>query len=209
VPGRSARYCAGMSEENVQIVRGVRTALSPLSEKASRRRALDEHLGVRFPGLLRLSGKALFRLPPRSRLRQTILARLIARAYAAANRRDFELILTANDPGSYEYHPSADYLPPDMDAVYYGHDGYRRFWRQWLEAFEDIRWDPEEMIDFGAKTLVTTRQSGHGSGSGVAVSQPVFQVFTFRGGLVIRQEDFSDRSKALEAAGLEARDDKL
>jgi ketosteroid isomerase-like protein len=192
-----------MSEENVQIVRGVRTALSPLSEKAGRRRALDEHLGVRFPGLLRWSGKALFRLPPRSRLRQTILARLITRAYAAANRRDFELILTANDPGSYEYHPSADYLPPDMDTVYYGHDGYRRFWRQWLEAFEDIRWDPEEMIDFGAKTLVTTRQSGHGSGSGVAVSQPVHQVFTFRGGLVIRQEDFSDRSKALEAAGLE------
>jgi ketosteroid isomerase-like protein len=203
VPGRSARYCARMSEENVQIVRGVRTALSPLSEKASQRRALDERLGVRFPGLLRLSGKALFRLPPRSRLRQTILARLITRAYAAANRRDFELILTANDPGSYEYHPSADYLPPDMDAVYYGHDGYRRFWRQWLEAFEDIRWDPEEMIDFGAKALVTTRQSGHGSGSGVAVSQPVFQVFTFRGGLVIRQEDFSDRPKALEAAGLE------
>ena len=89
-----------------------------------------------------------------------------------------------------------------MDTVYYGRDGYRRFWRQWLDAFEDVRWDPEEMIDFGAKTLITTRQSGHGSGSGVAVSQPVFQVFTFRGGLVIRQEDFSDRARALEAAGL-------
>jgi ketosteroid isomerase-like protein len=182
--------------------RGIRITLHPPSERAGQRRTLDERLGVRFPGLLRLSGKALFRLPPRSRLRQTILARVITRAYAAANRRDFELILTANDPGSYEYHPSADYLPPDMDTVYYGHDGYRRFWRQWLDAFEDIRWDPEEMIDFGAKALVTTRQSGHGSGSGVAVSQPVFQVFTFRGGLVIRQEDFSDRSKALEAAGL-------
>jgi hypothetical protein len=34
------------------------------------------------------------------------------------------------------------------------------------------------------------------------VSQAVFQVFTFRDGLVVRQEDFSDRSKALEAAGL-------
>ena len=58
------------------------------------------------------------------------------------------------------------------------------------------------MIDFGVRTLVTTRQSGHGSGSGVAVSQRVFQVFTYRDGLVIRQEDFADRSKALEAAGL-------
>ena len=89
-----------------------------------------------------------------------------------------------------------------MDTIYYGHDGYRQFWRRWLEAFGDIRWDPEEVVDFGAKALVTTQQSGHGSGSGVAVRQPVFQVFTFRGGMVIRQEDFSDRSKALEAAGL-------
>jgi ketosteroid isomerase-like protein len=186
-----------MSQEN-----GIRLTLHPPSGRAGQRRTLDERLGVRFPGLRRLLGKALFRLPPRSRFRQTILARSITRAYAAANRRDFELILTANDPASYEYHPSADYLPPDMERVYYGHDGYRRFWRQWLDAFEDIRWDPEEMIDFGAKALVTTRQSGHGSGSGVAVSQPVFQVFTFRGGLVIRQEDFSDRSKALEATGL-------
>jgi ketosteroid isomerase-like protein len=182
--------------------RGTLITLQPPSERAAQRRTLDERLGVRFPGLLRWSRKALFRLPPRSRLRQTILARAITRAYAAANRRDFGLILAANDPATYEYHPSADYLPTDMDRVYYGHDGYRRFWRQWLEAFEDIRWDPEEMIDCGAQALVTTRQSGHGSGSGVAVSQPVFQVFTFRGGLVIRQEDFADRSKALEAAGL-------
>jgi len=132
-----------------------------------------------------------------------MLAREITRAYAAANRRDFELILTGYEPQSYEYHPSPDYLPPDMDAVYYGHEGYRQFWRRWLDAFGDIRWDPEELIDFGGKALVTTRQSGHGSGSGVAVSQPVFQVFTLRGGLVIRQEDFSERGKALEAAGRE------
>ena len=126
----------------------------------------------------------------------------MTRAYAAANRRDFEVLLTVNDPERYEYHPSPDYLPPDMDRAYYGHDGYRRFWRQWLDAFEDIRWDPEEMVDVGAKAVVTTRQSGHGAGSGVAVSQPVFQVFTFSGGMVVRQEDFSERSKALKAAGL-------
>ena len=38
------------------------------------------------------------------------------------------------------------------------------------------------------------------AGSGVAVSEPVFQVFTFRRGLVVSQQDFLDRSKALEAA---------
>lgn len=58
------------------------------------------------------------------------------------------------------------------------------------------------MLDLRDTLLVTTRQRGHGSGSGVAVSEPVFQLFRFRRGLVVRQEDFLDRSKALEAAGL-------
>jgi len=132
-----------------------------------------------------------------------VLAHVIVGAYAAANRRDFDLILVLNDPRRYEYRPSPDLLPPDMETTFHGHDGYRRFWRYWLEAFEDIRWDPEEILDLGERVLVTTRQSGRGSASGVAVSEPVFQLFTFRRGLVIRQEDFLDRSKALRAAGLE------
>jgi hypothetical protein len=49
-----------------------------------------------------------------------------------------------------------------------------------LDAFEDIRWDPEEILDFGDRFLVTARQRGHGSGSGVAVSEPVFQLFKLR-----------------------------
>jgi ketosteroid isomerase-like protein len=100
-----------------------------------------------------------------------------------------------------EYRPSADLMPPDLDSVFHGHDGYRRLWRYWLDAFGDIRWEPEEILDLGDKVLVTTQQRGHGSGSGAAVSEPVFQLFTFRRGLVIRQEDFLDRSQALDAAG--------
>jgi hypothetical protein len=34
----------------------------------------------------------------------------------------------------------------------------------------------------------------------VAVGEPVFQVFKLQRGLVVRQEDFLDRSEALEAA---------
>jgi hypothetical protein len=191
-----------MPEENVEMVRGVQIALQPLSERASQRRSLDEHLRVRFPALSRFFSDAFLRLPPRSRLRRLLLPRVIGRAYAAANRHDFDLILTVNDPETYEYHPSVDLLPPDLERVFYGHDGYLQLWRYWLDAFEDIRWDPEEILDFGEKLLVTTQQRGRGSGSGVAVSKSVFQLFTFRRGLVIRQEDFLDRSKALEAAGL-------
>ena len=130
-----------------------------------------------------------------------MLAGFMARIYAAANRRDFEVVLLGWDPGS-EYRPSAELMPPDLEPVFQGHEGYLRLWRYWLDAFEDIRWDPEEMLDFGGQLLVTTQQRGHGSGSGVSVGEPVFQLFTLRRGLVVRQEDFLDRSEALEAVGL-------
>jgi ketosteroid isomerase-like protein len=189
-----------MPQENVEVVRGVRTRLPPLSEEPSRRRSLDERVAVRFPALARLLNDAVLRLPPRFRLRRLLLARVFGQAYAAANRQDFDLVLVGWDPES-EYRPSADLMPPDLDSVFHGHDGYRRLWRYWLDAFGDIRWEPEEILDLGDKVLVTTQQRGHGSGSGVAVSEPVFQLFTFRRGLVIRQEDFLDRSQALDAAG--------
>ena len=190
-----------MSQENVEIVRGARIALPPHSERASRRRTLGERLFVRFPAFSRLLADAFMRLPTRSRLRRLMVARFVSRAYAAANRRDFDLVLVGWDPGS-EYHPSGDLMPPDLETVFYGHEGYLQLWRYWLDAFEDIRWDPEEILDLGDRLLVTAQQRGHGSGSGVAVSEPVYQLFKLRRGLVIRQEDFLDRSKALEAAGL-------
>ena len=190
-----------MSQENVEVVRGVRIALSPASERASQRRALDERLAIRFPSLYRLLADALMRLPPRSRLRRLVLARRVRQAYAASNRRDIDAVFVGWDP-NIEYRPSEDLMPPDLEGAFHGHDGYLALWRYWRDAFDDIRWDPEEVLDLGDRLLVETQQRGHGSGSGVAVSEPVFQLFTFRSGLVIRQEDFRDRAKALEAAGM-------
>jgi hypothetical protein len=190
-----------MAPEATMTLRGVRVTLAPPDERRGGRRTIDERLRLLLPGLSRKLGAAVLGLPPRSRLRRAILARSMVRAYAAANRRDFELILLAYDPGAYQYHPSADLLPPDFERVYRGHDGYLHFWSRWLDAFEDIRWDPEEMLDLGERVLVTTRQSGHGSGSGVAVSLPVYQLFTLRHGMVVSQQDFLDRPQALEAAG--------
>jgi hypothetical protein len=71
-----------------------------------------------------------------------------------------------------------------------------------LEAMEDVRLEPEEVIDFDDRMLVTSRQIGHGRSSGIPFDEPVFQLFTLRRGLVVRQTDFGDRNKALEAAGL-------
>ncbi|MEA2448947.1 MAG: SnoaL-like polyketide cyclase [Thermoleophilaceae bacterium] len=188
-----------MADQDGDVAGATRTVVPRLSERARRRRSVDQRLYARFPGLYRISAGAFMRLSPRSRLRRLMLGLTMSRAYAAANRRDFDLVLVAWDAES-DYRPSSELMPPDMETVFHGHDGYRRLWRYWLDAFDDIRWEPEEMLDFGHRILVTAQQQGRGSGSGVPVTQRVFQLFTMSGGLVVRQDDFLDRAQAIEAA---------
>ena len=187
-----------MSQENVEIVQGVRL---PLARETRRHRTLDERIVVRFPLLAPRLHAAWWRLPRHSRLRRVILARLIRQGYAAANRRDFDLLLTNLDPGV-EFRPGPIALMTDADPVYHGHHGYREFWRVLLEAFEDVRLDPEEILDLGDRWLFTVNLNGHGARSGVPINQQIFQVFTLRRGLIVRQDDFLDRAEAFEAAGL-------
>jgi hypothetical protein len=188
-----------MLQENVEIVRGARHRLSLPSERAGQRRSLDERLFVRFPALYRLLADAWMRLPPRSRVRRMMLARFVGRGLAAVNRRDFDVLFLGIDPGI-EYRPAGDQRPPGMDAVRHGHDGYQEVWRQMIDAFEDFHAEPEELLDLGDQLLATIQYRGHGTGSGVPVNIPTFQLFRLRRGLVVWQKDFSDRSEALEAA---------
>ena len=189
-----------MSQENV--VRGVRYSVSLPSDRTSQRRVLEERLFVRFPGLYRRFTDAWLRLSTRSRLRRFPMTPLVSRACAAFNRRDFDLLVLGIDP-DLEYRLGVDRMPLDMDdTVLYGHDGYLAVWRAMAEAFDDIWLVPEEVLDLGDRIITTTLVRGHGSRSGVPVSTKLFQVAKLHRGLVVWQQDFGDRSEALEAAGL-------
>ena len=48
-----------------------------------------------------------------------------------------------------------------------------------LESFEDVRLDPEEILDFGDRVLVTIKVTGTEREAASSVSQPHFQVITF------------------------------
>ncbi len=163
-------------------------------------RAFYEHLLARFPGLGRALNLLRLRLPIRSRLRRFLLLRLAAMAFAAINRRDFDLLEIGVDP-EIDY-IAAGVLPADMAGHHHGHSEYRENWRRLDEAFDSLRIDPEELIDTGDQLIVLARANAHGAGSGVPVSVTYFQVISFRDGLVIRQEDVQDRADALKAAGL-------
>jgi ketosteroid isomerase-like protein len=187
-----------MSKKNKTApVHAVRISLTP---ETRRYRTLDERILVRFSGLFRSLSAAWARLPRHSRLRRAMLVRLVRQAYAAANRRDFDLLLTGIDPGI-EYHPSEAWQI-DFDPLYQGYEGYLAAWRVVLDAFEDLRLDPEEMLDLGDRFLVTIKLSGQGAESGVSISQPLYQLYTLRRGSVVRQDDFQDRAEALEAVGV-------
>jgi ketosteroid isomerase-like protein len=164
-------------------------------------RALSEHIFVRFPGLVRALNLLRLRLPIRSRLRRFLLLRLAAMGSAAVNRRDFDLLLTGFDP-EIDLRAEAGAYPPGLVGHHHGHSGYRDVWSKMLEAFQDVKMEPEELIDTGDRVISVTRVNAHGAGSGVPVSMTFFQVFTFRAGLVIRQEDVQDRGEAFKAAGL-------
>jgi ketosteroid isomerase-like protein len=79
----------------------------------------------------------------------------------------------------------------------------RRLWRDFLDAWEDVRASPDEIIDAGDRVLVLTRFHGRGKTSGVPLEHmPAAAVFTVGGGKVTRLALYTSRSKALEAVGL-------
>jgi hypothetical protein len=131
-----------------------------------------------------------------------MLAQFFRAGYAAGNRQDFAVLRLGMDP-AFEYRAAPELFGPDQDPVFYGHDAYARVWRHWLDAFGDLSLEPEELLDFGDNVLVTAQFSGRGAHSGVTVSLTVFQLFHFGSDSVVRQDDFADRTQALEAAGRE------
>jgi ketosteroid isomerase-like protein len=74
--------------------------------------------------------------------------------------------------------------------------------RRWLDSWEAWRVEAEEYISAGEFVVVLCRYTGRGKGSGVDVDVQGAHVWKMRHGKVVRLEIFSNREKALEAAGL-------
>ncbi len=192
-----------MSQENVK--RAYRVPVVGI-DTTRQQRTLEEQLFVRVPALARAFAHALARLPKGSRLRRLFLARRAGQAASAVYRRDFDVLFLGFDPEIDFQVVSAGHegmVVPNLIGHHHGHAGYLDVWREMLEGFEDMTLEPEEdLLDLGEQLMSVTRMKGHGSSSGAPISQLLFQVFTFRRGLIVKQEDFGTREEALEAVGL-------
>jgi ketosteroid isomerase-like protein len=94
---------------------------------------------------------------------------------------------------------------PDIGDVYRGPDGVRKFWREWLSAWETIQFEYELVAaDEHVVALVDQRMRGRTTGIEVPMGKYA-HVFTFRDGLIVHWKAYRNQSEALEAVGLPGR----
>ena len=92
---------------------------------------------------------------------------------------------------------------PDYEATpARGPAQVERQMREFLANWTDYRVEAETFLDAGDCVIVRARQRGLGKQSGVEVDGPLFGVWTFRQGKVVRIGFYSTDREAREAAGL-------
>jgi ketosteroid isomerase-like protein len=103
---------------------------------------------------------------------------------------DVDEALTYADPGIV-WNPIEE-LPTQ------GHGAVRASLARWKAEWDDYEVLPEEFVDSGDRVVATVRLRGRGRGSGVEVDARFYDVYTLRDGKIVRMDQFTDRSQALE-----------
>jgi ketosteroid isomerase-like protein len=94
-------------------------------------------------------------------------------------------------------------IAPGRQGTYSGKERVREFWRSFAEAFDELRWDPEEIIDVDeSRVIVVNHLHARGRGSGAAVEGVSAQLWTIGDGKGRSVKLFQSKAEALEAVGL-------
>ena len=180
-----------------------RAVRKPLRIKPQSRRTLEERLIIRFPRGYALLARAIFRLPPASRIRQAFVWRGVELGIAATNRRDFEAVLPRYDP-DVVFVPAREMVTLGVANMYRGRQGYVQFWDDWDEVWSShARYESAVLVDLGHCLVGLLRVSGVGGASGVAVEMDGTFVWTLKDGRVIKEEHHAgtDLDSILERLG--------
>jgi hypothetical protein len=125
-----------------------------------------------------------------------MLARRIVEAF---NGHDVDAFITALDP-SVEYH---SVMTVPGGAAYHGHDGVRRYFRDFKDAWgDDFHVEPDAFFDLGQDTLMFYVLHGRGQQSGAEVTMPGAQVCRWRDGLLVYAKLYVHREDALKDLGI-------
>jgi ketosteroid isomerase-like protein len=105
-----------------------------------------------------------------------------------------------------DFAPECEYVAagmvPGRTGAYLGPEGYKEFF-SWLdEEFSDAHVQVDELLDAGDTVVVGATLRGRGRQSGLPGTFTFWQVWAVERGKIVRGQGFSDRTEALEAAGL-------
>jgi ketosteroid isomerase-like protein len=132
-----------------------------------------------------------------------LVRRLYAELASEGSSRDFELRLTDEALGRL-LDPRIEWLPvtDSLLAVdsYRGFDGVRRFWGEFVSAWESYRVEPLRFDDAGDLVAVVVRIVGRTHE--LEVDETRSSLLTVHDGRVVRVESFADPEAARAAAGL-------
>jgi ketosteroid isomerase-like protein len=101
-----------------------------------------------------------------------------------------------------------EYAAPDIvwnpaeESASRGYDAVRASFVRWESEWDDYEVRPEEFEPVGDRVLATVHLRARGRASGVEVETRFYDVYTVRNGKIVRMDQFTRRSEALEAAGL-------
>ena len=115
--------------------------------------------------------------------------------------------LTSLESQMARLHPDIEWVPVQSDpeySVHSGHDDVRAWLTSWAEAFPDLRWELDRILDAGSDLVVAfVRLAGRSDATGMDLETPSYAVvFTLRGEKITRIHEYVDSQEALEAAGL-------
>jgi ketosteroid isomerase-like protein len=123
---------------------------------------------------------------------------IVRLGYELLNRGDLDGVLQFCAP-DFEFR---DLPALPGSGVFIGHDAFRAWYAQLNDAFEDLRFEPDEFIDAGDRIVVVNHATGRGMGSGATVEMHFSNVWTLSDGKIVRHIAYGDHAEALEAAGL-------
>jgi ketosteroid isomerase-like protein len=100
-------------------------------------------------------------------------------------------------------HPEVEWTAPEDGTTYRGREGVRQRLEEWLESFDDYRYEVQRIVDCGGdEVLVVATEVGRGAMSGAEVRSTNYELLTIRDGMIVRIREYYEETNALEAAGL-------
>src|ERR671910_2945165 len=124
----------------------------------------------------------------------------VREGYEAFNRGDVEWMIAQLDPEI--VWEDATEVPGS--SSYRGTREVRGYLESFAQQWDEIRFEPEEILDAGEQVVALVRMVARGRASGAQVDARLAHLYELREGRgmrVLRVRTFFDRERALEAAG--------